>query len=392
MTSPFLIAHSPDFQPAQLDWTSKDQRIRSVTPLSLRSAAAALDQAEFQVLIIVTRESDRYFQELCSRWILSVGSLPDSTLIVCDRPKPQFISEAFEYGIDLFSSWSLAAPTTTKLLDRSARGLASPAFANNAVNLATRAIRLGDQAKMKVTLKALNRYASFDVNAAYTEGRVLEATGALLPAIAAYEQAIKLDPFHRPALMSYAECLLVSGRIDQALSVLMNLELASDCFAPRKAFLAMIKADQGDHDAAKRYLGEAIAIAPNASRTIEARVVVSLKAGHLDEALKLTDQISDAGIYFTASLNHFGITLSQSGKGDDALKLYEKAHLIVRPELRYKISLNAALAAYRLNKAQRALQLIVRCEAEFGGAFEKSTTIRQALLKSLAITGQSGAA
>lgn len=72
--------------------------------------------------------------------------------------------------------------------------------------------------------------------------------------------------------------------------------------------------------------------------------------------------------------------LSQAGKGKSALALYTKAHKVVRPELRYKISMNAALACYRLADFDAALAWLDRCEKEYGSAYEKLVKIRKAVL------------
>jgi hypothetical protein len=78
-----------------------------------------------------------------------------------------------------------------------------------------------------------------------------------------------------------------------------------------------------------------------------------------------------------------GIKLSQANKGKSALALYQKAHTIVKKELRYKVSLNAALACYRLEDFATALKYLDRCEREYGGILDKAAKIRNACKASM---------
>jgi tetratricopeptide (TPR) repeat protein len=99
---------------------------------------------------------------------------------------------------------------------------------------------------------------------------------------------------------------------------------------------------------------------------IETRAQICLGTGKIGEAFQLMDQMSEVGPFFAAKLNELGIRLSQAGKGKSALALYQKAHKIVRSELKYKISLNAALACRRLQEFDMALKYIIRCRKEYG--------------------------
>jgi hypothetical protein len=112
---------------------------------------------------------------------------------------------------------------------------------------------------------------------------------------------------------------------------------------------------------------------------LEARAQVLLCTGKIGEAFKLMDDMSEVGPFFAAKMNELGIQLSQAGKGKSALALYQKAHKIVRPELRYKISLNAALACRRLKAWDLALKYLTRCQKEYGASFSKIDKIRESI-------------
>jgi nucleotidyltransferase/DNA polymerase involved in DNA repair len=93
------------------------------------------------------------------------------------------------------------------------------------------------------------------------------------------------------------------------------------------------------------------------------------------------DQMSGVGPFFAAKLNDLGIKLSQAGKGKSALALYQKAHRVVREDLRYKITLNAALACRRLQDFDMALKYVARCAKEYGSMFPKLVKIKETLMK-----------
>jgi tetratricopeptide (TPR) repeat protein len=91
--------------------------------------------------------------------------------------------------------------------------------------------------------------------------------------------------------------------------------------------------------------------------------------------------MKDVGPYFAAKLNDLGIKLSQAGKGKSALSLYNKAHKVVRPELKYKISLNSALACRKLGEYEAGLKYVARCAKEFGSMYPKLQKIKETMLK-----------
>lgn len=97
--------------------------------------------------------------------------------------------------------------------------------------------------------------------------------------------------------------------------------------------------------------------------------------------MKHLDELENVGPLFAAKLNDLGVQLSRAGKGNSALALYKKAHKIVRPNLRYKISLNASLACRRMKAYDLALKYAQRCKAEYGESFEKLDKIFAAIMK-----------
>ncbi len=222
--------------------------------------------------------------------------------------------------------------------------------------------------------------AEYDYRIAYAKGKAAEATGDYNSAAAAYDQSRQMNKMFRPSSASLGESLLITGKVDDALEVFKTLEKTNPYDVERKANIAAAYIEKGDFASAQRYVEAAAKMAPGNSRVLEAQAQVLLCTGKVADAFKLMDNMSDVGPFFAAKLNELGIQLSQTGKGKSALALYQKAHKIVRPELRYKISMNAALACRRLREWDMALKYVARCEREYGSALPKLDKIKEAVI------------
>lgn len=82
-------------------------------------------------------------------------------------------------------------------------------------------------------------------------------------------------------------------------------------------------------------------------------------------------------------MNEVGIQASQVGDGATALRLYDCAHAAARPKFRHKISMNAALAHYRMKDGKKSLEYLQRSEKELGTATEKMLALREAINKAM---------
>ena len=187
-----------------------------------------------------------------------------------------------------------------------------------------------------------------------------------------------MNKHFRPADSKLGENLMVIGKVDEAIDVFMKLEKTNTRDAGRKAQLASAFMEKGDFDKAKEYLAEAKRFNPDHPGIREAQAQMFLATGKAGEAFKMMDQLVEVGPFLAAKLNEMGIKLSQSGKGKSALALYQKAHRVVRKELKYKVSLNAALACYRLKQYKMSLKYLLRTEKEYGRKLEKVEKIRKA--------------
>jgi tetratricopeptide (TPR) repeat protein len=312
-----------------------------------------------------------------------VGPLAEFQAIVASDPDPEYMSEVFEYGIEKYflpENWApetqaLCEHVVTRLSDRD--GIESKAIKLN------HSIIYGDQSQINQSQDALGDAHSWDYVAAYVKANALQAVGKFNEAAEAFRSSQNMNKMFRQASNGLGESLLVLGKVDEAIEILERLERQNPRHVERKAQLATAYMEKGDKAKAEALLAEAETISPEHPRLLEARAEILLVEGKVGEAFKMMDDLHDVGPFFAAKLNEMGIKLSQQGKGKSAMALYKKAHKIVRHELQYKISLNAALACYRMGEYQIALQYLARTEKEFGGRYEKVDKIRAAIKKVL---------
>jgi tetratricopeptide (TPR) repeat protein len=346
---------------------------------TLEEALAMLNGGSVLLQVLFAQASSGDVQTLLRSFQANVGCIAEFQGIVCDEPDPIFMAGVFEFGIEQFiaaKTW----PADVAAMTRSATALlADPTSAEAKTVALSRSIRSADQGAIKKAALSLGEMAEFDYRVAFAKGKAAEATGNYAEAADAYGAARGMNKMFRPSAASLGETLLVTGKVDEALEVFKSLEKTNPYDVERKANLAAAYIEKGDFDAAQRYVDAAAKLAPHNSKVLEAKAQVLLCTGKVGDAFKLMDDMSEVGPFFAAKLNELGIQLSQAGKGKSALALYQKAHKIVRPELRYKITLNAALACRRLKAWDMALKYVARCEKEFGSSFPKLEKIRESI-------------
>lgn len=343
-------------------------------------AHAALTSGSVLVMALFAKESSGEVQSLLRAFQANVGCLADFQAVICDDPDPKFIAGVFEQGIEQFVGTSQWA-TELALISRKAVALVEdPQTPESKTFNLMRAIRASDQATIQSAAKELDEMAAYDFRMAFAKGKAAEATGDYNGAVDAYASASGMNKMFRPSTASLGETLLVTGRVDEALEVFKNLEKTNPYDVDRKASIAVAYVEKGDFEMAQKYVDEASKLAPSSSRMLEAKAQVLLCTGKINDAFKLLDDMSEVGPFFAAKLNELGIQLSQAGKGKSALALYQKAHKIVRPELRYKISLNASLACRRLKAWDMAIKYLARCQKEYGAPYPKLDKLREAIL------------
>lgn len=348
---------------------------------NIEEAQILLNNGGILNLVIFSAQNSGDVQLLLKSFQSNVGCIADFQAIVCSDPTAAYMAGVFEFGVEQFFALESWPDEMAAMVRKTADTLSDPTSAEARTVALSRSIRSADQAAIQRAAKDINDLAEYDYRAAYAKGKACEATGDYDGAANSYKMSSSMNKMFRPGTSSLGETLLVTGRIDEALEVFKNLEKTNPYDVERKANIAAAYIEKGDFDSANRYVELAEKLAPENSRVLEAKAQVLLCTGKVGEAFKLMDGMSEVGPFFAAKLNELGIQLSQSGKGKSALALYQKAHKIVRPELKYKISMNAALACRRLQAWDMALKYLARCEKEFGGSFPKLLKIKESIMQ-----------
>lgn len=349
--------------------------------ISMEELAPMLETGTVVAMVLFAEQAKQEVGHCLSLFRKYVGPLPAFQAIVAEDPEPFLISQVFEYGVEECMTqveWPLQLVDFTQ---RIADLIDDPSSIEAKALKLNWSIVYGDQGQILQSKEALGEAVNYDYVAAYAKANALQAVGQFGEAAEAFRASEKLNKTFRMASSGLGETLLVMGKVDEAIEILERLEKQNSLSVERKTSLATAYVEKGQKEKSDEMLRQAEGLAPGHPRILEARAEILLAEGKVGEAFKMMDNLQDVGPSFAAKLNEMGIKLSQQGKGKNALALYKKAHKIVRHELRYKISLNAALACYRLTDYQVALQYLARCEKEYGGPYEKVEKVRQAIKK-----------
>ena len=357
-------------------------------PVSLAAAspmevAPMLETGNVVMMVLFVRSNKKEALNLLEIFRKKIGAIPHFQGIVCSDPDPFFMSDVFEFGIETFfkeENW-------IEEIIQFAQGIGKIMADENSAEFQTihlhQVISRGDHKEIRKAGDVLSASRDHDFMAAYSLGNALEAMGDYNGAASAFASSQKLNRFFRPAETSLAENLLVSGHAEEALAVYGNLERLNPRNVARKAAMVSAYLENGDVEKAEELMDSAKKMDASHPKLKEAAVQILLFRGKVGDAFQLMDQLDDVGPLFAAKINEMGIKLSKMGKGKSAIALYARAHKIVKKELKYKISLNAALACYRLSEFQKALEFLDRAELELGHPYEKIEKIRKASILGL---------
>lgn len=364
-------------------------------PIVVTSAAEAVEKLKTERCALLcigldAVENTAEIQQVLKTFQERVGSFADFQFFVSDDISPELMTLGFEYGIEQFSLWDDWKSLLARIDKDVHATLSDPESAESKTLRLVDSIHAADQGKIREAQESMDDLASYDYRVAYSSGVAFEATGDLPKAIESFETASKLNTTHRPAQLGLGNALMVNGDVDRAVKIFEKMEKSNPNDVYRKSHLASAYMMKGDTEKAKELLGEAEALGADHPKVKEAKAQLLLAEGKVEESVALLDQLQDVGPLLASSLNELGVRLSRAGKGKSSLSLYAKAHRIVRADLRYKISMNAALACRRMKAFDKALEYLDRCQDEYGSRFEKLEKIRLSVLKDIKDHKQAG--
>jgi tetratricopeptide (TPR) repeat protein len=365
----------------QSDPASSDARLNVKFIANVKDALEAINSLMISPLVIRATEYTPEMRTMLGAYQAAFGPMSDFQVVINSDPSPQFMASVFEFAVEQFvadDSWVAEVSAICRAVQER---LSDPESAEFKTMSLVMSVRSADADQINAARTALGDLASYDFRAAYASGKASEASGDYTGAIDSYRSATGMNKLFRPISTSLGEACLITGQIDEAIEIFKKLDRSNTRDIDRKANLASCFIEKGDFEMAAKYAAEAEKLEPGSSRVVEIKAQVMLCQGNFSDAFALLDQMSDVGPFFAAKLNDLGIKLSKSGKGKSALALYQKAHKVVRAELRYKITLNAVLASRRLGDFEMALKYLARCAKEYGSMFPKLAKIKETVLK-----------
>ena len=346
---------------------------------NIDEAAVALTAQQVVALVIRADSMSPELQKLLESFRRIVGPFAEFQAVINEMPDPQFMNQVYEYGIERFMAGTEWIAELESFTNEVHQLLSDENSIQAKVWKLNKSILTGDHVKISAAEKEVEEEATYDYLAAYSKAFALQATGRFGEAEEAFRTSNKFNNMFRLAASGLGETLILNGKHDEALAVLQKLEKTNPDHVDRCVNIAVAYLEKGDVEKAKEYADRIIKNAPEHAKVNELTTQIMIREGKVNEAFLMLDKLSDIGPQLAARLNELGIKLSQAGKGKGAIALYNKVHKIVTPELRHKISLNAALACHRSGDFALGLKYIQRCVKEFGGMNPKIVKIKQAL-------------
>ena len=369
---------------------SMDVPFKVLFAANAEEATAIINSSMVAPLVIHAKDMSPVLQEILRAYQGAFGPMSDFQVIVNSDPSPQFMASVFEFAFEQFAAEDSWLADVGALCRAAQEKLDDTESAEYKTMKLVMSVRSADADQINEAKAAMGDLASYDFRAAYASGKASEASGNYDEAIANYRNATGMNKLFRPVSTSLGEACLITGKVDEAIAIFQKLDRSNPRDVDRKANLAASFVEKGDFETAAKYVAEAESLDPGSSRVAEIKAHVLLSQGKLGEAFAMMDKMSNVGPFFAAKLNDMGIKLSQAGKGKSALALYQKAHKVVRPDLRYKISLNAALACRRLGEYDMGLKYVARCAKEYGSLYTKLARVKETMLSEQAAKAAEG--
>lgn len=359
-------------------WQSGALPIKTKFCSTAEEVELELESPEIVGMIIFGNEYSPSLNNILTSFQSKVGCVPEFISIVCDEPSPRFLVSVFEFGVETIFAYQAAQVEIPGWLQGIADKLQdSDSPEANAIAL-SRGIKTKDQNMIAKAGEVMSEMAEYDYKAAFVAGRASEAQGDYLNAENSYRTASNINKMFRPSSTSLGETLLVTGKADEAVAIFEKLEKSNPRDINRKSNLVAAYTELGEMEKAEEFLNNAIELDPDHPKTKEAQAHILLSKGKVGEAFNLMDEMENAGPLFASKLNDLGIRLSKAGKAKSAIALYNKAHKIVRDDLKYKVTLNAGLACRRAGAYEKAIKYFARCAKEYGSVYPKLKRIVEA--------------
>ena len=243
-------------------------------------------------------------------------------------------------------------------------------------------LREGKTKSIKKIAQMLEPFEAFDFFAAHHRSIALQAISDYKGSFASNNKALDLHPTYRPAMFEKLQNLIILNKPQKAYQEANRMTEMGSNSLQKKMFVIYINADLFKFEKAKEKLNELRGMISRANE-LELQLYLLFSQEKIETALSLIEKLPHIGPILFSKINSVGIKLSNEKKGDVALTIYKKIHAHVVKELKYKVSLNAAITAYKMTKFELAIKYAKRCEQELGEKNDKAEKIKQVSLKYL---------
>ena len=376
-----------DIDHGSLEYTFSEESKYATFPLNilictnLAKAIKILEDYDVISLVIFCNSYSKVCETIIEAFQTKIASIPHFQVIVCNELEPFDLANFHEWGIETFINYENWTLELSEILRKNLDLYLKEGSIEFIHVKANKAIQTANHVEMIRAEKLFAKTAHYNYISAYTRGIILASLGLYSQAIRAFEQANRLNEYFRPSIINLCLYLTVKGNYNEALQILRDSEkknkkniysllLLVICYCEKKAF-----------DLVELTLKKMELIDQMSNYYIEATIYLLLCQKKLKLAFQMINQLEAMGPLLAIKFNNIGVQLSQSGRSKSALILYKKIHLIVNQNMKYKISLNAALACKRTGQYPLALSYLDRCQKEYGKTFPKLEKIRSMLSK-----------
>lgn len=360
-----------------LDFPNNDSAKMNLRFIKPDEFDLAISMGKAIALIVFVDSAHSDLEKLLTNFFSKIGCLPRFQMVVCDNPSIDTLATTFEFGLATMHSTYLWQQKLLNNLEAFITTLNNPEFVESKIYSLRHNIKNNDHKKIKLLSDSLVHEYEYDYLAAFIYGRTLEVLGQYEDAQNVYTRSIELNELFMPAKATLAELLLTNRKAEEAIEIFEMFDQINPSSPRRNALLAICYLELDQIEKAEEYLSLAASLDPTEQKVKEAQALLFIKKGDIKGVLTTLNEIEDAGPYFASKINEMSVKYSKDGQSEKALSLYKRTHKIVRKELKYKISLNAALACRRKKLYDDALKYIHRCKREYGGTFPKLSNLEK---------------
>ena len=304
-----------------------------------------------------------------------MAGLVEAQILVCSDPSFGLQAMAYEMGIrEIWSPEIFESNFQTWVHARE-----NPDMPESEAIL----LRMGN-ALVQKDLGEIEILTTLAQDLARNDFRIASSLGHLFLALGKHDEAEKnfnlsrsLNTKFFPPLSALGLISIQKANANKALEHFECLEKIYSRNPDRKSTMASALADLGRFEEMVPFIAAIESIDATHPRLLELKVRHALHMGQFNEAMGYLQKCSTMNDYFLSKINEEAIKLSKQNRTEDAVKLYNQAHLIAPASVRFKISYNIALAYRRVGDNQKCIQYLDRTDKECPvSPFDKSAKVR----------------